>query len=332
MARMDATLDQSGLLRMLVYGPPKSRKTWWALRLAEAGFNVVLFDLDDGAAIAKNLTPEALRRIYRIDLTPNAASYSTSGAAALAYAMSGQPVFFDEESRTYVPHQKMEPEKEYTKIDLTKLGPRDVMIVDTWSAFVQQMTANTVSILNPIAVPKLEWDDYAKVRLILDHFLTGALRLNCHLIIIGHSETYAKKKPDADQKAALKDQIESVRLQPSSVTRAHAETMAAKFNDVVYFEIPNAMMGTMINTKGSEEFDAGSRMVPPMLKKFDDLPVTDFMPKGYVEAVKSNSEFETPGIEIDTGANFAAKRGAQPASTINVGAKPTTLNLKGNSK
>ena len=46
---------RKGLLRALVYGPPKSRKTWWVTKLAEAGFNVLLCDIEDGAAVAGNL-------------------------------------------------------------------------------------------------------------------------------------------------------------------------------------------------------------------------------------------------------------------------------------
>lgn len=332
MARMDQDLEASGLVRMLIYGPPKSRKTWWALRAAELGFNVLLLDFEDGAGIAKNLSPGALKRIYRMDLRPNADGYDTSGAAAVVYAMSGQTVFFDEAKRKYVPRARLEDDVPYAKLDFSLFGPDTVVVIDTWTAFSQQLTANTVTVTNPTAISKLEWEDYAKIRLVVDNFLNNALRLRCHLIVVGHSETYAKKKPTADPKAPLREQVESVRLQPTSVTRAHAETMAGKFQDVLYFEIPNSLQGTMISTKGSEEFDAGSRAMAPGIYKFADFDPAVFFAKAHLEAVASNMEFSTPGLVSVTKAEFDAGRAEQSAkpASITVGDKPATLNLKRN--
>lgn len=313
---------RKGLLRALVYGPPKSRKTWWVTKLAEAGFNVLLCDIEDGAAVAGNLSEAAQNRIYRLDLRPNSESLSTSGGAAISYAMSGEVVNFDEETRAYAAVQKVDPDTLYTQIDFRQLGPHDVLVFDTWTAFVQQMIGLTVVISNPTVVPKLEWDDFAKVRLILDNFLTNVLKLNCHVVIIAHSETYAKRKPTADPKDKPKDAIGSVRLQPCSVTRAHAETMAGKFNEVFYMEIPNPTMGTMISTKGSEDFDAGCRTVAPGIYKFDSFNLASLMPSEILEAVKDSGEFSSPAITTRTGAEISALRAGNSATPIKVGAGP----------
>jgi len=324
---MDESKDAGNLIRALIYGPPKSRKAWWALRMAELGFNVILADLDDGAGIAQVLDPSALKRIFRIDMRPNVDSYGTSGAAALSYAMGGQVVYFDEAERKYVPVQRIEPERDYVRIDLAKSTSRDVLVIDTWTAFVQQLTANTVMTKSPIAIEKLEWDEYQKVRLILDHFLVNAMKLNCHSIFVAHSETYAKKRPDADPKEKLHLQIESVRLQPSSITRAHAETMAAKFNEVLYFENHGSTLGVRISTKGTGDFDAGSRYFAPGEYKFDDFTADKMLTKEIVAEVRQNEEFSSAAITVVNGAEIIAERSSKvsPAPAIDVtGKQPIT--------
>lgn len=329
MARMDQEQTSGNLIRALIYGPPKARKTWWAMRFAELGFNVTLMDLDDGGGIAKALKPEALPRIFRVDMRPNSESYSTGGAAALSYAMSGQVTFYDEETRVYTPIQKLDPERTYVRINLGAGTGKDVLIIDTWTEFVRQMTGNTVFIKSPLAVDKLEWDDYQKVRLLLDHFLGGLTKLNCHVIVVAHSETYAKKKPDADPKAAAREQLDSVRLQPTSVTRAHGETMAGKFNEVLFFENMGATLGVRISTKGTEDFDAGSRFMAPAVYKFDDFTADKLLSPGQVEAVANNMEYGSSMVTEVKGAEIIAQRETSKGSaTITAPKAPIVAGIK----
>ena len=68
MPELDTSLDEQIRLRLLLYGPAKTKKTWLAGTAAEAGFNVLLLDNEQGAGILRNLSPEARKRIYRIDI------------------------------------------------------------------------------------------------------------------------------------------------------------------------------------------------------------------------------------------------------------------------
>lgn len=335
MGRMDTEQTQGNLIRAMLYGTPKSKKTWWSLLMAELGFNVILFDLDDGAGIAKNLSPAALSRIYRVDMRPNSMGYSTSGAAALSYAMNGQVIYFDEETREYVPAQRVAADREYLRIDLAAAGRHDLIVIDTWTTYVQQMIGNTVMIKSAIQIDKLEWDEYQKVRLLLDHFLGGLTKLNCHAIIVAHSETYAKKKPDANPKDAMRDQIDSVRLQPVSVTRAHGETMAGKFNEVLYFENHGATLGVRISTKGNADFDAGSRYFAPGDYKWADLTAEQMMSAGQLAEAYARRDagavFDSPALTTVSGAEVIEARKAvteKPAS-VTVTDKPVVKSLIG---
>jgi hypothetical protein len=321
---MDQPDTRGNLVRALIYGSPKSRKTWWAMRMAEAGFNVILADLDDGAGIIQALDPAARKRIFRLDMRPNAESMATSGAAALAYAMSGQIVYFDEETRSYVPVQKLDPDREYARLDFMKATSHDLFCLDTWSAFVQQMTFNTVFVKTPIQIDKLEWDDYGKVRLILDNFLGNMMKLSCHAVIVAHAENYAKKKQDVDPKGKqMHEIIDTVRLQPTSVSRGHAETMAGKFNEVLYFENKGKLLGTRISTTGTDDFDAGSRYFAPGDYKFDDLGPAGLVTPELLAEVRAlgDHDFNSPAVTMVRGADVLAERAA-------ANAKPATVNVK----
>lgn len=324
MPQIDETLNNDNLARLLVYGNAKTRKTWWATMAAELGFNVILADIDYGFHVVQNLTPAARRRIYHLDMRPPVDDFKDNGALCLVHAMQGKVTFYDEATRRYTPRRKLDPEGKYAVLDFTKLTNRDVLIIDSWTELVTQVVAADQSVLDPTAVSKLEWDDYQKYRLLLDLFLANMAKLNCHVIVIGHAETVGKRKKDAPAKAKPEEAYESIRLQPMSVSRSHAETLASKFTDVLYFSVPNAMTGTMINTKGSADFDAGSRRVAPSLSKFADLTFAHFIPGEMLESIKNNGEYSSQGCVAARGADLAVEL-AESKPAISVGKSPITI-------
>lgn len=325
MPAMTEAVEESGVARIMIYGQPGTRKTWWALRAAEFGFNVILCDLDGKFQIASQLSREALARIYHLDMRATD-DYALSGAASLAMAAQGSAIIFDEATRQYVPPNKIEADKSYARINLRAGDAKTVLIIDSWSAFMDNISAINVPVRDATKVDKLEWADYQKVRLGGDKFITNLKRLNCHVIVTGHSETYGRKRPDADPKAPLKDQIEAVRVQPCSITRAHGETLARQFNDVLFFEVPNAMVGTMINTAGSEDFDALTQSTKPGRYKWDDLLFDKFVAPGILADVRDNKNFSSEMVVTVTGAEIAAAK-SKTSTTVAVDAKPTLLSI-----
>ena len=325
MPPIDTTLNQDNLARIMCYGAAKTRKTWWATSAAELGFNVILADTDYGFHITQNLTPAARRRIYHLDMRPPVEDFKNGGALCLAHAAQSKVTIYNERTRRYTPTKAIEPDEQYAVLDFTKLTSRDVLIIDSWTEFVTHLVASDQMVIDPTAVKKLEWDDYQKQRLVLDLFLANLAKLNCHIIVIGHGEEYAKRKKDAPLKAKPEDAIQSIRVQPMSITRAHAETMASKFTDVLFFYIAAASQGTMISTKGSEDFDAGSRRLPPSVKAFADVSFKDFVPQFMLDAVKNNEEYSSRGVVAALGADLLAEKAAKPAATIEVGKSPINI-------
>ena len=324
---MKKALEETSLAMILVYGRAKTQKTTWALRAAEEGYNVIMADMDYSFQVAQNLSPAAQARIYHLDMRMATGEANNSGALTLLKAAEGQVVYFDEELRKYVSPAKTEPERSYTKIDFTKLTDRDVLVVDSWTALCTAMSLATAGVTDPTAISKLEWDDYAKIRLALDHFIQNLTKLNCHVIVVGHSETYAKRKPDAKSKDKPEDAIESVRVQPMSISRAHAETLAKNFTDVLLATRKNASLPTTLSSKGSEDFDAGSRAMPPGSHKLDETKFSIFASPASLAKVANNAEFSSAALTTMSGEEIQASRGK--SATIPTGKSPISLSTLG---
>lgn len=325
MPTLDESLEEDQLSCVLVYGRPMTRKTWWALAAAEAGFNVVYADFDNNLQVAQNLSPEARKRIYRLDLRMPVGTLSNNGAYALMKAAQGSVILYDEKLRQYVPAARAEPEVTYTLLDFSKLGPDTILIIDSWTAMQTALSQAQRNILDPTDVGKQEWDDYAKLRLADDVFISNLNKLNCHSIMVGHVETYVKKKPGADPKSKTPHQdIESVREQPASATRAHGEQLAKSFSDVLFFTQPRQGQSVVIKTSGYDNFDAGCRSLPPGTHQWENLQFTDLLSDGAKAIGESAGPLQ--GITAITGEQVAEERGAaKGAATINVPKTTTSI-------
>lgn len=315
------------LVRIMAYGPAKSRKTTWALQAAELGYNVIMADFDHSYHVAQQLSPEAQRRIYHIDMRLPTMSVQNPLGYVLMKAASGETLWFNENTRQFTGVSKVAPELDYVRFDFDKFTSKDVLIIDSWTAFVQHLNAAQFAIMDATQVSKLEWDDIAKIRLALDLFLGNLTKCNAHVIIIGHAEQYAKRFKDAAAKAKPEDAIESIRTQPSSISRPHAETMARHFTDIINFSMPTSSYGVQLSTKGYDDLDAGSRVLPPFKGKIADYGFEHFVTKANLEAVKSNKNFSSEALVFSTGEEIAAARG-KTSTAINVGEKPSILTRK----
>lgn len=326
MAALEDALQDGDLTRILLYGDAKMRKTWWATRIAELGFNVILCDIDYGFHVTKNLAPEVRKRIFHVDMRAPIDSFKNCGAMTLSWAMTGQVTFYDETERKYARKASIQAEREYVKFDTSRFTSKDVLIVDSWTMLCQHLALADMGVTDPTQVAKLEWDDYQKIRLALDMLISNMMRMNCHIIVIGHAEDWAKRKADAPVKAKPEDAIESIKRQPMSISKPHASTMAKNFTDVLYFSAPNAMLGVQISTKGSDDFAAGSRSIAPGSWKWDDVSFTKFVPQKMLDAVKNNETYSSEAVTMVKGEDALVKPAADAA--IPVTGKPTgILNL-----
>lgn len=255
----DQVENNEFLLRVLAYGPAKARKTWWAATAAEAGFNVLLINGDDGTQVLKNLSPEALSRIRIIDC------YDVFGNPRMAEFMTrflkGGPVYWDDTVGKTVPVGVFKETSAHFLLEAKKLGPSDVLIVDSWTALADGVTLKLCNDMNVDLSDgnKLEWDLYGPAGRLLTWMLQQLVGLSCHCILIAHQDNYEKAKKDARGK--LTAEIEFSRLQVKSSSRPHAMTIPKFFSDVLYFN----MIGTnyYIDTAAHALRDGGCRGIPP---------------------------------------------------------------------
>ena len=123
------------LARLLLYGPGKTKKTWWAARAAEAGFNVHLLDGDKNPGILRMISKEAQARINLIDI-------SDATVAPVMYnfvtkLLRGTPFLWDEqekEVRLTTVTKSLQDDRHFYWIDPRNLNWRDVLVIDSWTA------------------------------------------------------------------------------------------------------------------------------------------------------------------------------------------------------
>ena len=70
--QLDNKLKENDLLlRILMYGNAHTKKTWWAGKAAEAGYNVLLIDGDNNWHILRQIKAEAQKRIQILSMSDN---------------------------------------------------------------------------------------------------------------------------------------------------------------------------------------------------------------------------------------------------------------------
>lgn len=256
MPQLDESLASELRLRLIAYGPGKSRKTWWAGTAAEAGFNVILLDGEQGAGILKNIAPEARKRIYRIDLQDTRTRDVM--AETLVYFCKLNSTFFDEVKRQRVSVAN----ENCIQFDWSRLDGNTVVVVDSYSALVWSLVLRYCreNSIDLSAAEKTEWEGYRWCGQLATWILTQLSQLPCHLIVIGHQEVYEKRKDGV---------VEWARTQMKSVSGPHAMQLAKMFDDVLYFSIQGQT--TYIDARPAADRDGGGRYLPPKRYTFDEL-------------------------------------------------------------
>lgn len=253
------------LLRILAYGPAKSKKTWWVGKAAEAGYNVLLLDGDDGWQILNHIKPEAQKRIQVVDL--NDELNSVICCNFMTRLLKKGTIIWDEKAKKT---EMFNPNENCISIDLTKLGKFDVLVVDSWTALIRSLMfqfANENSI-DLSEADKADWDFYGwggRMALWITSRLTS---LPCHLVTIAHATQYEKRDKTGKKVISSKRQI-------ISTSGPNAMQLPSEYSDILYFYPKGAAF--KIDTRGTDEADGGSRLISPAIYNWDDLQFKDLI-------------------------------------------------------
>lgn len=304
-------------IRALIYGPGKTRKTWWALAAAEAGFRVLMFSGENGHGIVQRLSPEARERVYIIDCADGPMDGFFSVLMAVAFKRGQFAI--DETTRRIADRQLPGT----TWIDMTAFRNETVVVVDTWTALVQSLVRR-FSFENSIDLSdanRVEWDGYRYCGM-LATWILDQLRaaLHCHYVVIGHATQYEKyKKSPNDPKK--QGPLEFSRRQPVSTSNPHGMTISGKFDHVLYFS-NSSPKNTWIDTLGDVDHDAGSRALANDRYKWEDLSfATLAQADGMTLPSPAAQPFDFPTTENRVAA-LGSQSPASAASSTSASAQP----------
>ena len=259
MPQISTTLSEGNdMLRLFIYGPGKSKKTWWALRAAEAGFRVLLFSLERGHGIARQLSQEAQKRIYLLEA--HDAPEDGYAARFTVEAFKTFNFYADEQQRRVTSR----PASGLRHYDMRGFGRDTVIVIDTYTALAIS-TARTFSFENKIDLSdadKQEWPGYGYCGRLLTFLLTQFRSAPCHIIIIGHATQYDfYKKLKGIANKDKRGPLEFSRRQPMSSSNPHGMSISRDFDNVFYMYGEGRSF--YLDSRGNKDEDAGSRIIAP---------------------------------------------------------------------
>lgn len=255
------------LLRILAYGNAKTKKTWWAGKCAEAGYNVLLIDGDDGWHILSQIAPAAQERIQVVNMTDERGR--PIFAQNLARLLKDGKLVWDEKEKK---SSKLAPNANCIHIDLAKLDKQSVFVVDSWTALARslllQYARENMIDLSVAEEGDDKWGYYRWAGALATWMISQITALQCHVIVIAHTDVYEKRSKDGKT-------IEWSKRQVKSTSGPHAMQLPSQFSDILYFYQKGT--ATKISTKGNEDADGGSRLIAPGEYNWDDLQFKDII-------------------------------------------------------
>jgi len=241
---------------------------------AEAGFNVVLLDGDDGSQVVRQLPPKVQEKVLVVDVRDliDRAVFKEF----LAVFVRAKANFYWNEQERKADYRTFNPESSYIKFNPSLLTQNDVLILDSWKAFTKStllayVLANDLDLSD---AEKEEWPGYSYQSLFQDFVLKSMHCLKCHVIVIGHETVYEKW----DRRNKKEPKLLSRKTQIVSSSGPHAKTVMTEFTDILYVERLGPSTFT-INTGGDTDRIGGSRLIEPRVFQYDALPVTALLEK-----------------------------------------------------
>lgn len=296
----DQNTDWGRPTRTFLYGPDKTKKTWWATRAAEDGYNVILIDGDDGASIINQLSMEARKRILVIDAV-NTPTINTF-ARFMATFMKGEPFIWDEQKKVSLrPTMQLDPTHSNVYFDIKKLSMNDVVIIDSWTALAASLMHEWAKENNvDLTEVEKEGDQFSLMGYqsrFLDYVLTKQKTFPCHVIAIGHETVYEKWEGKGKDRKMVEQ-----RTQPFSSTGPHAKKIGSHFSNVLRFR-KYSDISFKIDSGGDASTMGGARQLAPKVYDWGAIsPQTIFGAVGSkpTGAPCEGYKYLAPGENLDT--------------------------------
>lgn len=252
MPRGNALTPDQVLMKALILGDPKAGKTEWALKAAEAGFNVLYLDGDVAAQTISAVAENARERIFYLDIADKLdGGIDPRMIGAVSDFMTSSRLLWNDTKQRVYSRAKDEhnPETgacldEIWEFRPAKLNHRWVVVIDSWttlsySAMLAKALSDGVDLGD---VEKIERSVYQGVGNRLTNMLATIQKMPCHVIVIGHPDQYEKRKSQSGVtvKEGLKENdqiIEWTKMIPKSSSKPHGLTLGKFFSDIGWIDV-----------------------------------------------------------------------------------------------
>lgn len=230
----------------IVYGPPFSGKTALVGDLANHGFNLVWFDLEQGAeTLALVIDEENYRNIDIIQVLDTPEKPSAIQAVAKFFAAK-TPMKFCELHGSIGCVTCTKDGGEFLNVDKSTFTDKTVVVFDSLTQLSISSMNHTLGVRQVMQTKKVEWDNYGDQGQLLDYILGHAKACPYKTIFISHESSIEQE-----------DGLE--KLTPVAGTRNYSRNAAKNFTHTVYCDKKNNKHVCYSSSTANNKILTGSR-------------------------------------------------------------------------
>ena len=219
--------------KVLVYGPPKSGKTLLVGRLAEAGYNLTILDLDLGCiTLVHNLSDEAKERVDVIQIPDT--KERPQGIETVSQIFRDPAKLHkicEEHGRINCPTCTRE-NKEFYSLNISEFTSKHVLVIDSFSQLSDSCMAYVASDVKGLDLndklgeyTRVEFKHYDAQGRILSAICSAIQAAKFNVVVITHDQDVGGEHTES--------------IVPKGGTRNFAKSFGRYFDHIVYTEVMN---------------------------------------------------------------------------------------------